>query len=37
MRIAFLIHNAYGIGATIRATTQLSAALAERHDVEVMS
>ncbi|SCD47833.1 Glycosyltransferase involved in cell wall bisynthesis, partial [Streptomyces sp. SolWspMP-sol7th] len=37
MRIAFLIHNAYGIGATIRGTAHLSAALAERHDVEVMS
>ncbi|MFE9252709.1 glycosyltransferase [Streptomyces sp. NPDC007088] len=37
MKISFLIHNAYGIGATIRGTTHLSAALAERHEVEVVS
>ncbi|MFE0099802.1 glycosyltransferase [Streptomyces sp. NPDC059009] len=37
MKIAFLINNAYGIGGTIRATTNLSRALATRHDVEVVS
>ncbi|MFH8796138.1 glycosyltransferase [Streptomyces sp. NPDC017941] len=37
MRIAFLINNAYGIGGTIRATVNLSRALADRHDVEVVS
>ncbi|MET9496334.1 glycosyltransferase family 4 protein [Streptomyces sp. NPDC006552] len=37
MKIAFLINNAYGIGGTIRATANLSGALATRHDVEVMS
>ncbi|WP_030562856.1 glycosyltransferase family 4 protein [Streptomyces aureocirculatus] len=37
MRIAFLINNAYGIGGTIRATVNLSRALAARHDVEVVS
>ncbi|EMF50803.1 MULTISPECIES: glycosyltransferase family 4 protein [Streptomyces] len=37
MKIAFLINNAFGIGGTIRSTTNLSAALADRHDVEVVS
>ncbi|MGW0706038.1 glycosyltransferase family 4 protein [Streptomyces sp. NPDC002643] len=37
MKIVFLINNAYGIGGTIRATTSLSAAFADRHDVEVVS
>src|ERR1044072_3315044 len=38
MKIAFLIHNAYGIGGTIRATANLSGALAARgHQVEVVS
>ncbi|MDQ0787467.1 glycosyltransferase family 4 protein [Streptomyces sp. B3I8] len=38
MKIAFLLHNAYGIGGTIRATANLSGALAERcHKVEVVS
>ncbi|MFF7656694.1 glycosyltransferase [Streptomyces sp. NPDC007983] len=37
MKIAFLINNAYGIGGTIRATANLSRALAARHDVEVVS
>ncbi|WP_200308406.1 glycosyltransferase family 4 protein [Streptomyces adelaidensis] len=37
MKIAFLINNAYGIGGTIRSTTNLSAAFADRHDVEVVS
>ncbi|MFF9776203.1 glycosyltransferase family 4 protein [Streptomyces sp. NPDC013978] len=37
MKIAFLINNAFGIGGTIRSTANLSAAFAERHDVEVVS
>ncbi|MEU2514901.1 glycosyltransferase family 4 protein [Streptomyces syringium] len=37
MKIAFLIHNAYGIGGTIRATANLAGALAARHDVEIVS
>ncbi|MDX2933159.1 glycosyltransferase [Streptomyces ipomoeae] len=37
MKIAFLINNAYGIGGTIRSTANLSAAFAERHDVEVVT
>ncbi|WP_058046814.1 glycosyltransferase family 4 protein [Streptomyces roseifaciens] len=37
MKIAFLIHNAYGIGGTIRATGNLASALAARHDVEIVS
>ncbi|MFF3564132.1 glycosyltransferase [Streptomyces sp. NPDC002574] len=37
MRISFLIHNAYGIGGTIRATFNLAAALAEQHEVEIVS
>ncbi|WP_216588798.1 glycosyltransferase family 4 protein [Streptomyces brasiliscabiei] len=37
MKIAFLINNAFGIGGTIRSTTHLSAAFADRHDVEVVS
>ncbi|GGK68939.1 glycosyltransferase family 4 protein [Streptomyces flaveus] len=37
MKIAFLINNAYGIGGTIRSTANLSAAFADRHDVEVVS
>ncbi|WP_158692076.1 glycosyltransferase, partial [Streptomyces aurantiacus] len=37
MKVAFLLHNAYGIGGTIRSTANLSAALAGRHDVEVVS
>ncbi|WP_206329419.1 hypothetical protein [Streptomyces telluris] len=37
MKIAFLIHNAYGIGGTIRATGNLASALAARHDVEIIS
>ncbi|MEV5376935.1 glycosyltransferase [Streptomyces nondiastaticus] len=37
MKIAFLIHNAYGIGGTIRATGNLASALAARHDVELVS
>ncbi|WEH30298.1 glycosyltransferase [Streptomyces sp. AM 3-1-1] len=38
MKIALLIHNAYGIGGTVRAVANLSAALAGRgHSVEVVS
>ncbi|MER0243049.1 glycosyltransferase family 4 protein [Streptomyces sp. HSW2009] len=37
MKIVFLIHNAYGIGGTIRSTVNLSAALAAGHEVEVVS
>ncbi|NEB81343.1 glycosyltransferase family 4 protein [Streptomyces sp. SID14478] len=37
MQISFLIHNAYGIGGTIRTTYNLANALAEQHDVEVVS
>ncbi|GAA2091471.1 hypothetical protein GCM10009801_57460 [Streptomyces albiaxialis] len=37
MKIVFLLDNAYGIGGTIRSTVNLSRALAERHEVEVVS
>ncbi|WP_180217761.1 glycosyltransferase [Streptomyces albus subsp. chlorinus] len=37
MKIVFLLDNAYGIGGTIRSTVNLSGALAERHEVEVVS
>ncbi|MEU8648224.1 glycosyltransferase family 4 protein [Streptomyces sp. NPDC048674] len=37
MKITFLIHNVYGIGGTIRTTLNLAGALADRHEVTVVS
>ncbi|MGH4035205.1 glycosyltransferase [Actinomycetota bacterium Odt1-20B] len=37
MKITFLIHNVYGIGGTIRTTLNLASALAERHEVTLVS
>jgi glycosyltransferase involved in cell wall biosynthesis len=37
MKVLFLLHDAYGIGGTIRATFNLATALADHHEVEVVS
>ena len=37
MKIRFLIANAYAVGGTIRTTFNTAAALADRHDVEIVS
>ncbi|MEU4036133.1 glycosyltransferase family 4 protein [Streptomyces collinus] len=37
MKITFLIHNVYGIGGTIRTTLNLAAALADDHEVTIVS
>ncbi|MFF1452580.1 glycosyltransferase family 4 protein [Streptomyces sp. NPDC058274] len=36
-KIVFLLHNAYAIGGTVRTTLNLAAALADRHEVEIVS
>lgn len=37
MRITLLLHNAYGVGGTIRTTCNLAGALAAEHEVEFVS
>ncbi|MER5385454.1 glycosyltransferase family 4 protein [Streptomyces sp. NPDC002688] len=37
MKIVFLIHNVYGIGGTIRTTLNLASALADHHEVTIVS
>ncbi|MFE0508674.1 glycosyltransferase family 4 protein [Streptomyces sp. NPDC058964] len=37
MKISFLIHNVYGLGGTNRTTINLASALAERHEVDIVS
>ncbi|MER7984583.1 glycosyltransferase [Streptomyces noursei] len=37
MKITLLLHNAYAVGAPLRGTLALAAALADRHDVELVS
>ncbi|MEW2398033.1 glycosyltransferase family 4 protein [Streptomyces sp. NPDC046862] len=37
MKITFLIHNVYGIGGTIRTTLNLAAALADDHEMTIVS
>ncbi|GHH84646.1 hypothetical protein GCM10018793_49600 [Streptomyces sulfonofaciens] len=37
MKIVFLLHDTYGIGGTIRTTLNLATALADRHEVAIVS
>ncbi|MEU2951015.1 glycosyltransferase [Streptomyces xanthochromogenes] len=37
VKISFLIHNRYAIGGVIKSTVNLATALADRHEVEVVS
>lgn len=37
MRVRFLLMNAFSVGGTVRTTLNTAAALADRHDVEVVS
>ena len=37
MKIRFLIANAYSVGGTIRTTFNTASALADRHEVEIVS
>lgn len=37
MKISFLLHNRYGIGGAITSTLNLAGALADRHEVEIVS